>query len=311
MIHSDYYKVLGVEKAASSAEIKKAYRALANKYHPDKTKGDIEAAEKFKDINEANQVLSDPIKRKKYDQFGADWHRFEAGTKAGGFDWSKNAHSRGEPTYRTDQHESDSTFADEEVDGLFELLFRQRSDQQRTRRRAASKGANLETEIIISLEEAYSGTTQLIRLEDETINVKIKPGIADQQLLRIAGRGEDGLSGGAKGDLYLTVKITPHLQFDRHGNDLYRDLPIQLYTAVLGGKTQVDTLKGKVTVNIPKGTPNGKLLKLKGLGMPVYGKKNVYGNLLVKVDIRTPNHLSEQEFDLFKKLAELRKNLNE
>jgi curved DNA-binding protein len=311
MIHSDYYKVLGVEKAATSAEIKKAYRALANKYHPDKTKGDKEAVEKFKDINEANQVLSDPVKRKKYDQFGVDWHRYEAGTKTGGFDWSKNTQNRGGPTHRTDKHEPDAAFSNEEVDGLFEMLFRQRSDQQRTRRRAVIKGENLETEIIISLEEAYNGTTRLIRLNDETINVKIKPGIADRQLLRIAGRGEDGLSGGAKGDLYITVKITPHLEFHRNGNDIYRDLTIRLYTAVLGGKTQVDTMKGKVKVNIPKGTPNGKLLKLKGLGMPVYGMKNEYGNLFVKVDIRLPDHLSEQEFDLFKKLAALRKKIDE
>ncbi len=135
----------------------------------------------------------------------------------------------------------------------------------------------------------------------------IKPGVADQQMLRIAGKGGSGLSGGPNGDLYLTVKIAPHPEFHRKGNDLHRDLPVELYTAVLGGKTQIKTLKGKVTVNIPKGTPNGKELRLRGLGMPVYAKKNEFGNLLVKVDIVLPEHLSEEEIDLFRKLAALRK----
>jgi curved DNA-binding protein len=308
MKYKDYYKILGVSKTATPAEVKKAYRSLANRYHPDKTKGDKAAEEKFKEINEANEVLSDPAKRKKYDQFGADWkHYEEAGAQPGGFDWSKYASGRGGQTHRTSTHESDAMYTDEGVNDLFEMLFGQRSGQGRGRRSVVVKGEDLETETTLSLEEAYHGTTRLIQLNNQTIKVTVKPGVADRQMLRIAGKGGGGLSGGPNGDLYLTVKIAPHPEFHRSGNDLHGDLPVELYTALLGGKTQIKTLKGKVTVNIPKGTPNGKELSLRGLGMPVYAKKNEFGNLLVKVDIVLPEHLSEEEMDLFGKLAALRK----
>jgi curved DNA-binding protein len=308
MIYKDYYKVLGVGKTATPGEIKKAYRALANKFHPDKTKGDKAAEEKFKDINEANEVLSDPVKRKKYDQFGADWkHYEEAGAQPGGFDWSKYASGHGGQTNRTSMHDSDAMFTDEGVNDLFEMLFGQRSGQRQERRSVVIKGEDLETETTLSLEETYHGTARLIQLNGQTIKVTIKPGVADRQMLRIAGKGGGGLSGGPNGDLYLTVKIAPHPEFHRKGNDLHCDLPVELYTAVLGGKTQIKTLKGKVTVNIPKGTPNGKELTLRGLGMPVYAKKNEFGNLLVKVDIVLPEHLSEEEIVLFGKLAALKK----
>ena len=198
-------------------------------------------------------------------------------------------------------------FADEGVNDLFEMLFGQRSGQQRGRRGVVIKGEDLETETTLSLEEAYQGTMRLIHLNGQTIKVTIKPGVADQQTLRIPGKGGAGLSGGPNGDLYLDVRIAPHPEFLRKGNDLHRDLPVDLYTAVLGGKTQIKTLKGQVTVTIPKGTANGKELRLQGLGMPVYGKKNEFGNLLVKVDILLPEQLGEEEIDLFRKLASLRK----
>jgi curved DNA-binding protein len=308
MTYKDYYKDLGVGKNASAAEIKKAYRALANKYHPDKAKGDKAAEEKFKEINEANEVLSDPVKRKKYDRFGADWkHYEEAGAQPGGFDWSKYASDRGGQSEWTNTNESDPGFGGGGVDDLFEMLFGQRGGQQSARRGVVVKGEDLETETTLSLEEAYHGTTRLIRLNGQTIKVNIKAGVADRQMLRIGGRGGAGSRGGPNGDLFLTVKIAPHPKFHRVGNDLHCDLPVDLYTAVLGGKTPIKTLKGKVTVNIPKGTPNGKELSLRGLGMPVYAKKNEFGNLVVKVDIVLPEHLSDEESDLFKHLAQLRK----
>ena len=308
MIYKDYYKDLGVGKAAKPGEIKKAYRALANKYHPDKTKGDRAAEEKFKEINEANEVLSDPVKRKKYDQFGADWKHYEAaGAQPGGFDWSKYASGSGGQTYRTSTQESDTMFTDEGVDDLFGMLFGQRGGRRRGSGSVVIKGEDLETETTLSLEEAYHGTTRLIQLNAQTIKVTINPGVADRQLLRIAGKGGGGVSGGPNGDLYLTVKIAPHRVFHRKGNDLQCDLPVELYTALLGGKTQLKTLKDKVTINIPKGTPNGKELRLHGLGMPVYAKKNEFGNLLVKVDILLPENLSEDETDHFRTLAALRK----
>jgi curved DNA-binding protein len=308
MNYKDYYKVLGVGKTAPSAEIKKAYRALANKYHPDKTKGDKIAEEKFKDINEANEVLSDPVKRKKYDQFGADWKQYEAaGAQPGGFDWSKYAAGRSGQTHRTGTNESGSMFADEGVGDLFEMLFGQHSGQQRGRRGVVLKGEDLEAATILSLEEAYHGTTRLIQLNGQTIKVMIKSGVADQQILRIAGKGGDGLNGGPNGDLYLTVKIAPHPEFQRRGNDLYCDRPVELYTAVLGGKARIKTLKDTVNVDILKETPNGKMLRLLGLGMPVYGTKNEFGNLYVTIVIEIPEHLGEEEIELFRKLSALRK----
>jgi curved DNA-binding protein len=308
MKYKDYYKVLGVEKTSTPAEIKKAYRALANKYHPDKNKGDKAAEEKFKDINEANEVLRDPAKRKKYDQFGVDWkHYEEAGAQPGGFDWSKYASGGGGQPHRTSMNESDAMFTEDGVGDLFEMLFGQRSGQQAGRRNVVYKGEDLETETTLSLEEAYHGAARLIQLNGQTIKVAIKPGVSDQQMLRIRGKGGSGSSGGTNGDLYLTVKVAPHPRYHRKGNDLYCDLPVELYTALLVGKTQIDTLRGKVTINIPKGTPNGKELRLQGLGMPVYAKKNKFGNLHVKVEIVLPENLSQEETELFGRLAALRK----
>jgi curved DNA-binding protein len=307
MIYKDYYKELGVDKSATPSEIKTAYRKLAVKYHPDKNSGDKTAEERFKVISEANEVLSDPSKRKKYDRFGADWkHYEEAGAQPGGFDWSKYAGSQGGQTDSTHAHGSDAMFADENVHDLFEMLFGKRTEERRGRQNVAIKGEDLETETTLSLEEAYAGTTRLIQLHGHKIRVSIKPGVADQQTLRIAGKGGGGLNSGPNGDLYLTVRTAPHTEFYRKGDDLHRDISVALYTAVLGGKTHVKTLKGKVNVDIPKGTQNGTVLRLRGLGMPIYGRKNEFGNLLVKVGIVLPEHLTVKETELFTSLAELR-----
>jgi curved DNA-binding protein len=307
MTYKDYYNVLGVSKTATPEEIKKAYRKLALKYHPDKTKGDKTAEERFKDINEANEVLSDPEKRKKYDRFGEDWkHYQETGAQPGGFDWSKYASGGGEAR-RMSREEFDTMFAEEGVGDLFDLLFGQQRGPRRGRRSAAIRGHDIEAETALSLKEAYHGSTRLIELDDQTIKVIIKPGIADGQELRIAGKGGPGMNGGPNGDLYLTIRVMPNSEIHRTVNDLHCDLPVELYTAVLGGKAQVKTFKGAVKVNIPKGTANGTVLRLTGLGMPIYGKKDEFGNLFVKVVIQIPQNLSEGEIDLFRKLAELRK----
>jgi curved DNA-binding protein len=307
MTYKDYYRVLGVAETATQEEIRKAYRTLALKYHPDKAKGDKAAEEKFKDINEANEVLSDPEKRKKYDQFGKDWkHYQEAGAPSGQFDWSKYATNTGSGAYQMSPEEFDAMFAGQGEGSLFDLLFGDRGGQKRRRRTGAIRGEDFNAETTLSLEEAYFGSTRLISLDGQKIRVTIKPGIADEQLLRIAGKGGAGLNGGPNGDLYLTITIAPHPLFRREGNDLHCDLTIGLYTAMLGGKVEVNTLKGAVKVDVPKETPNGKLLRLRGLGMPVYGKKNEFGNLLARIDIQMPKHLSEKEVELFRKLAELR-----
>ena len=306
MLYKDYYKVLGVAKTATPEEIKKAYRKLALKYHPDKTKGDKAAEEKFKDVNEANEVLSDPQKRKKYDQLGADWkHYEETGAPPGGFDWSKYTSNRGGQTRTMSQEEFNAMFNEDSAGDFFETLFGLHPGERRGRRNRAIKGDDLEAETTLLLEEAYHGTTRLIKINDQTIRVTIHPGIEDQHVLRVPGKGATGMNGGANGDLFLTVKITLHPDFQRKGDDLYCDLPVELYTAVLGGKTKIKTMKGIVKIDIPKETSNGTVLRLIGLGMPIYDKKNEFGNLYVKVAIRLPDKLSKEEIDLFKKLAAL------
>ncbi len=308
MTYKDYYKVLGVPNTATQEEIKKAYRALAMKYHPDKTKGAKGAEDRFKEINEANEVLSDPEKRKKYDKFGQDWkHYQEAGAQTGGFDWSKYAAGQGRQTRQMNPEEFNAMFGEEGAGDIFELLFGQRGGSRRGRRSAAIPGEDFNAETTLTLEEAYRGSTRLINLHGQTIRVTIKPGIADGQDLRIPGKGGPGMNGGAPGDLYLTIRISPDTEFERKGNDLYCDLPVDLYTAILGGKTHVKTLKGAIKVDIAKGTQNGTELRLRGLGMPVYGKKDEHGNLFVKVRIQLPQNLSEAEVDMFKKLAAMRK----
>jgi curved DNA-binding protein len=308
MNYKDYYNVLGVAKGATADEIKKAYRKLAIKYHPDKTRGDKAANEKFMEINEANQVLGDPEKRKKYDQFGADRkHYEETGAQPGGFDWSKYASAGATQGRRMSADEFESMFAGGNDIDLFELLFGERGGRRRGRRSATFKGDDFNAETTISLEEAYHGSTRLIKLDDHMIKVTIPPGIAHEQALRIAGKGADGLNGGPKGDLYITVKIAPHPEFHRKGNDLHRDMSVELYTAMLGGKTLVKTLKGAVKVDIPKETQNHKVLILRGLGMPVSGRMGAFGDLFVTVDIHLPDHLTQRETDLFGKLEAARK----
>jgi len=307
MTYKDYYKILGVSETATPQEIKKAYRKLALKYHPDKNTGDPSAEDKFKEISEANDVLGDPEKRKKYDQLGADWkHYHQAGAQSEEFDWTKYAGKHGRPTHQNHPEAFDALFTDEGAGDLFELLFGRRTGQKHGKRSTAFAGEALEARTTLTLEETYLGTTRLIRLNGQTIRVKIKPGVADHQVLRIAGKGNAGFNGGANGDLYLTIQTAPHLELHRKGNDLYRDFQVELYTAILGGEAQVKTLKGMVKVNIPKGTPNGATLRLRGLGMPVYGKNGEFGNLFLKIVIQMPEHLSEQEIGMFRKLAALR-----
>lgn len=303
-MYKDYYKVLGVAPNATTDEIKKAFRKLAVKYHPDKTRGDKAAEEKFKEINEANEVLSDPEKRKKYDRFGKDWQRYqESGAQPGGFDWSKYAGSQG-GAERTDDFSS--IFGGEDAGSLFEILFGQQGGRKRGRRSATLRGEDIGTEATLSLEEAYHGSTRLIEVNGQTIKVTIHPGIEEQQVLRIPGKGTPGPGGGPAGDLYLTIRIAAHPDYHRKGNDLHRGLSVGLYTAVLGGKVELETLKGTIKVDIPGETPNGRVLRLRGLGMPLYGKKQQFGDLFVKVVVKIPEGLSEKEVELFRKLDALR-----
>lgn len=299
MEYKDYYKVLGVEKSATADEIKKAYRKLAVKYHPDRNPDNKEAEEKFKDLNEANDVLSDPEKRKKYDELGANWQQHQQNGDSD-FDWSKwrNSGDGGSFTYTSEDFGGGDNFSD-----FFESIFG-RSRQKRSTRPVA--GRDYESEISISLEEAYTGTSAQFDVNGEKLQMKIRPGVKEGQILRMKGKGGEGANGGPRGDIYIKVHVKPHSHFERVGNDLYADAPVELYTALLGGKAIVHTLRGNIKMDIPKETENGKTLRLKRMGMPVFGKENEYGDLYIRVKVTLPHNLSEKEKELFKELAALR-----
>lgn len=308
MEYKDYYKILGVSKTATADEIKKAYRRLAVKYHPDKNPGNKTAEEKFKELNEAYEVLGDADKRKKYDELGENWQYYQQGGRPGaeGFDWSQFASGpgggKGRYTYTSGDFDQDA-FSD-----FFESFFgRGRfGGGARGKRRQAFKGEDIHAELPISLEEAYFGTTRKVNVNGQVLEMKIKPGTHDGQVLRLRGKGSPGMSGGENGDLLLTVKITKHPHYEMKGDDLYCDIPVDLYTAVLGGKALIRTIKGPIRIDIARGTQNGKLLRLKGMGMPKAGKPGEFGDMYAKVNVRLPEKLSEKEIELFNQLANLK-----
>lgn len=307
MEHKDYYKILGVTKSASAAEIKKVYRKLALKYHPDKTQGDKNAQQTFLEIKEAYEVLASPEKRKKYDQFGQDWQHYqEAGPgKTTGFDWSKyaqhNAGSEGNANFNFS-----GNLGDDIPDDFFEMLFGRRDSGRGGRTTTSYRGRDAVADAPITLEELYHGTSRLLQIGNQKIKVTIKPGTADLQLLRIPGKGSPGFKGGSSGDLLIRVKMLPHSVFERRQNDLYLTVPVDLYTSILGGVVQIKTLKGNVKLKVPEETANRQVLKMSELGMPVFGMKDSFGNLYVKVEIQMPNNLNSDERELFGKLQMLR-----
>ncbi len=298
MEYKDYYKILGVDKNASPEDIKKAYRKLAVKYHPDKNKDDKKAEERFKEINEANEVLGDPEKRKQYDAFGENWKYAQANGGAGGFNGfgGPGGYRPGAPGEFADMFGSGGNFSD-----FFESLF----GQQAGRGRGPRKGQDYGAEMPITLEEAYAGTERLLNVNGQQLRIRLKPGIADQQSIRLREKGGPGAFGGPNGDVLITIQVAEHPQFVRKGDDLYVTVPVDVYTAVLGGKVPVQTLKGEIKVDIPARTDNGKTLRLKGLGMPVYDRPGEYGNLYVAVALHLPARISEKEMELFRQLATL------
>ncbi|MFW6248599.1 MAG: DnaJ C-terminal domain-containing protein [Bacteroidota bacterium] len=312
MDYKDYYKILGVSKDASQDEIKKAYRKLAVKYHPDKNPNDKKAEDRFKEANEAFNVLGDPEKRKKYDQLGANWQQYEqagGGQSYGGFDWSQFG-GKGQKS-RSYQYggSMDDLFGEmggSEFSDFFEQFFGNMGGSQR-RQRQATKGQDIHSELSISLDEAYHGTSKTINLGGQKLRIQIKPGAYEGLELRLKGKGHPGRGGGNAGDLYIKIKILPHHEFSLQGHNLIKTIPIDLYTAVLGGKIMVNTLSGKVNINIPKGAQNASRLKIKGKGMPIYGKAGQYGDLFVKLDVKIPQSLTSEEEKLFQQLKKIKK----
>jgi curved DNA-binding protein len=310
MEFKDYYKILGVDKSASQDDIKKAYRKLAMKYHPDRNQGNKKAEEKFKQITEANEVLSDPEKRKKYDTLGSNWKQYQsqgqgfedfyshfggAGRGAGGTQYSYSGNL-------DDLFGNISGFSD-----FFESFFGRSGSAGRQHSRRSRKGQDFEATLYIPLVEAYNGSTKEILIGGKRVRIRIAPGTKDGKKLRLKGLGNEGMNGGEKGDLYLTLKIEKDPYFELDGNNLYYDLYVDLYTAILGGKTQVVTLGGKtVNITIPEGTDSGKILRLKGLGFPISEHSKTNGDLLVRIKVELPKNLTKEEKELFRKLASLR-----
>jgi len=326
MAGKDYYQILGVSRNASEKEIKQAYRRLARKHHPDLNPGDKSAEGKFKEINAAYEVLSNPEKRKKYDQFGDQWEYADQFAKAGGQERVRWDSGKGGTTF---EYGDLSQFGD-----ILSSLFGDSGIGSRMKR-GPQRGQDIESPIEISLEEAYHGSTRVIQLETaepctacggtgrvgnrvcticsgtggklvpRRLEVKIPTGVRDGSRIRIAREGGPGRAGGSKGDLYLVAKVLPHKLFERKGDDLYAEVSVPLATAMLGGEIRLPTLNGNLSLKIPAETQNGKVFRLGNKGMPKLGNSD-YGNMFAKVKVVLPTNLTEEERKLFERLRSLR-----
>jgi len=317
MEFKDYYSTLGVAKTASEKEVKAAYRKLARKWHPDVNHGDKAAESKFKDINEAYEVLGDPDKRKKYDELGANWRMYEqAGAGAGspfGGQWNVNT-GGGQGGFRTmTEEEMSDLFGDSNPFSDFFTTFFGGGGGARVRtggRAARRKGRDLEHELELSLEEAYNGATRRLSFKHDeqtrTVDVRIPAGVDDGSRVRVSGEGEQGSGGGGAGDLYLRIRLVPHPVFERKGRDLYVKVPLPAPTGVLGGQAEVQTISGKpARLKIPPLTQNGQVFRLKGYGMPAVGKADEKGDLYARVEAHLPTRLSTEERTHWEALAKL------
>ena len=286
----DYYKVLEIDKKASEDDIKKAYRKLARKLHPDLNPDDKDAQKKFQRINEANEVLSDPEKRKKYDQYGKDWQhadQFEQQRK------SQQNSSRG----------GGQQFTGDEGDfsGFFESMF----GGSGGRSQAKFRGQDYNSELQLGLTDAMETHQQTISVNGKNIRITIPAGIENGQVIKLKGYGAPGVNGGPAGDLFITFSIANHADFKRLGNDLHTTANIDLYKAVLGGETTIDTLKGKVKLTVNPETQNGTKVRLKGKGFPVYKKEGEFGDLYISYEVKLPTKLTDQQKALFTELSKL------
>lgn len=301
MAYIDYYKILGVDKSASQEDIRKAFKKLARKHHPDLNPNDPDAKRRFQEINEANEVLGDPEKRKKYDQYGEHWQhadQFEAQQQyrqqysgaGGGAYWSSSGGS-----FSGD----DGEFSD-----FFESLFGSRGGH-RSGRSAGFRGQDFNAELQLSLRDAAQTHKQVLTVNGKKIRITIPAGVENGQTIKLGGQGAPGINGGPAGDLYLTFVIPDDPVFKRLGNDLYVDAPLPLYTAVLGGEQVIDTLSGKVKLKVKPETQNGTKVRLKGKGFPVYKQEGQSGDLIVTWRVEIPTHLTEKQQELFRELQRM------
>lgn len=292
MAFIDYYKILGLSKTATDKEIKAAYRKLARKYHPDLNPNNKESEIKFKEINEANEVLSKPENRKKYDKHGKDWKHGEA------YEQSQQQQSQ----YRSDQQ----GFSGNEYSDFFESMFGGRRTSSKQNHYPKFKGQDYNVELHLDLKAVYTTHKQVLTVNNNNMRLTIPAGVENGQVIKIKGKGEEGLNGGPNGDLYITFNINNQTQFKRNGNNLYLTVNLDLYTSLLGGEIIVDTFTSKVKLKIAPETQNETKVKLTGKGFPIYKKEGKFGDLIITYHIKIPTHLSEKEKELFKELQKIR-----
>jgi curved DNA-binding protein len=328
MDFKDYYATLGVAKTATDKEIKQAFRKLARKYHPDVNPGDKAAEAKFKEVNEANEVLGDPEKRKKYDELGANWRMYEqAGAGGGrpgaggpqGFGGGFGGFSGGGVHTMTEEEMREMFGGDSPFSDFFQTFFGggttggfedARRGTRGTTRNRARKGRDIEQEIELGLDDVYSGVTRRLLFtlggQSRSVDVRIPAGVGDGSRVRIAGEGEPGVGGAPNGDLYLRIRLTPHPTFERKGQDLYLRVPIPLTTAVLGGEATVQTIAGKsLRLKVPPTTQHGQMFRLRGHGMPLPGKAGEFGDLYATADVQLPRQLTPEQRSHFEALQKL------
>jgi curved DNA-binding protein len=290
----DYYSILGLGKDASEEDIKKAYRKLARKYHPDLNPNNAEAHKKFQQINEANEVLSNPENRKKYDQYGKDWKHAEQ------FEQARRQQEHFNPA-------GDQSYAGSFDPDDFSEFFTSMFGGRRQRSRQNYKGQDLQAELQLNLRDAATTHQQTLTVNNKNVRITIPAGVENDQKIRLKGYGNPGVNGGPSGDLYITFKIKDDPLFRRDGSDLYSTTEIDLYTAVLGGETLAETLSGKIKLKVPPGTQNGAKVRIKGKGFPVYKKEGQAGDLYITYHVKIPTNLSEREKQLFTELSQLKK----
>lgn len=303
----DYYKILGLAKGASEKEIKKAYRKKARKFHPDLNPDNKDAHQKFQQINEANEVLSDPENRKKYDKYGKDWEHGEEYEKARQQQSSQQQRSRqqGQQGQQRGYSNAGEGFAEDDFSDFFESMF---GGARGSSRQGANqfKGQDFNAELELNLKDVYQEHQQVLTVNGDKIRLTIPAGIENGQVIKIKGKGAKGMNGGPNGDLYLTFSIVNNTVFKRDGDNLYASVDLDLYTALLGGDSTVDTFDGKVKLKIAPETANDTKVKLTGKGFPVYKKAGKFGDLIITYQLQIPTKLSEEEQRLFKELQNLR-----
>lgn len=300
MAYIDYYNILGVSKDASQEDIKKAFKKLARKYHPDLNPNDPEAHRKFQEINEANEVLSDPEKRKKYDEYGENWKHadeYEAQQQ------QYSCNNGGNGSFHTSFWSSDGDVNGSGFSDFFEQMFgshRKGRDGQ-----YGYRGQDYTAELHLSLTDAAETHKQILTVNGKKLRITVPAGVADGQTIKLAGQGGEGANGGPAGDLYITFIIDNNTRFKREGDDLYATVPLDLYTALLGGEVIVDTLNGKVKLKVQEGTQNGSKIRLRGKGFPVYKQDGVFGDLIITYNITIPTNLTDKQKDLLRQIQTL------